>query len=282
MRFAIIKPDLDTCLTAYLLGCSGKDHVLFLNDTASCELLNAPDIFCIEAGGSGDLKSGNFDHHDPARYHPPACRQAYGFNGIYEPLLNRLVEYVCMIDDGPLHTIVPVPSLATVFSGMCLCTAEIPLRFRHGLDMIATIHRNRLEPFNPLPKYPQWRKWIDAKTENRRNLSQILQKVQIYVTSGGFRLAYLPMPEDGIRVYGGVGALYSLGCEYAMIYDPLFGSPPSRKFTIASNCAKVCGVIQELTRLEPGWGGREKIIGSPRTGSNLSEQTVLETVLQYL
>jgi len=61
-RFRIGKVDVDTVGAGFLLGAKRGDEVIVV-DGASQEELRNLSIFCIEVGGTGWLKWGNFDHH---------------------------------------------------------------------------------------------------------------------------------------------------------------------------------------------------------------------------
>jgi hypothetical protein len=76
-RVVIQKVDLDTALTAFILGVSEKDEIVVVRDKASPEDLADPEVICIECGGSGEVEKGNFDHHDTDQELPPACVQAF-------------------------------------------------------------------------------------------------------------------------------------------------------------------------------------------------------------
>lgn len=64
MKVIIRKPDLDTCLTALILGVEGSDEVILVSGDASEEDIMNPDVLSIEAGGSGLVHLNNFDLHD--------------------------------------------------------------------------------------------------------------------------------------------------------------------------------------------------------------------------
>jgi len=82
VKAIIQKVDLDTCLTALILGVDPlADEVIVVKGEAGEEELSDPAVVCIEAGGSGRSDLNNFDHHDPDRYFEPACRQAWRRQG---------------------------------------------------------------------------------------------------------------------------------------------------------------------------------------------------------
>ncbi|MBF0554754.1 MAG: hypothetical protein HQK96_09415 [Nitrospirae bacterium] len=63
-----------------------------------------------------------------------------------------------------------------------------------------------------------------------------------------------------------------------IMYNPAFGEPSIRKFTIAGNNKDVIHLLGYFNKIEQGWGGKKTIVGTPRTGTNLKEETVLEIV----
>jgi hypothetical protein len=82
-----------------------------------------------------------------------------------------------------------------------------------------------------------------------------------------------------------LGALYALGCEIAIAYNPCF-RPPSggesiAKYTVSGNNGiRVDHILPHLNALEPGWGGpaHGTILASPRRGSRLSPAAVKNLV----
>ncbi len=67
-----------------------------------------------------------------------------------------------------------------------------------------------------------------------------------------------------------------------VIFNPSFGDPTRRKFTIAGNGKKVVYLLPFFDNMEKGWGGRETIIGSPANGSCLQVEEVLKVVVENL
>ena len=99
MKVIIQKPDLDTCLTAMVLGIEGTEDIMVSRGEAPAEALNDPAVVCIEAGGSGQVQLNNFDHHNTPSYFSPACRQALEQRSVRDVKVQRLVDYVCMVDE---------------------------------------------------------------------------------------------------------------------------------------------------------------------------------------
>ncbi len=139
-RIVIRKADLDTCLTAHILGVREGNEVFVAPGGAAPGELADPEILCIEAGGSGTPQLGNFDHHDPQRHLKPACRQAYDHLHLDNAKLSRLVDYVCLVDEDPSgHPPVPFPSLSNIFSGMMLIEKDPLRRFWKGVGLLREI-----------------------------------------------------------------------------------------------------------------------------------------------
>lgn len=279
MRVVIQKSDLDTCLTGLILGVGPADEVAAVRGTADARDLNDPEVHCIEAGGSGRVDLGNFDHHRTDVYLPPACRQAYEHAGNRDEGLGRLVEYVAMVDENSkAHPPVPFPSLSNLFSGMLFVEKGPVAQFHAGLNLLRTVLDQDLDPFGTMPDRPEWQPYLAAKLENQKRLEMMLAHAQYSTSRSGLRIGY--SEQDAI---GGIGGLYQQGCRVAVLFSERFGEPPIRKFTIAGNGVSVGHLGPLLEELEPGWGGTPTIIGSPRDrSSRLSTDQVLTIVKENL
>ncbi|MCX8109915.1 MAG: hypothetical protein N3D15_01510, partial [Syntrophorhabdaceae bacterium] len=75
---------------------------------------------------------------------------------------------------------------------------------------------------------------------------------------------------------------YRAGCDVVVLYNPSFGDPPRPKFTISGNNKKIVNLLPYFDNMEKGWGGRETIIGSPKAGTRLKPEEVLEIILENL
>lgn len=278
MKTLIAKPDLDTCLTALILDVKETDKVICLRGDALAADLRDPHVLCIEAGGSGQMDVMNFDHHDPARYFPPACRQAYAAQGLRDDGLARLVDYVCLVDERPVdHPRVAFPSLSNLFSGMLLVEKDTVAQFRAGVALLRTVRQDGLDPFDTMPDRVEWHSWRLAKEENLTRVMDASAKARFHNAQSGLRIGFLES-----EAIGGMGSLFAQGCQAAVLFNPTYGAPPLPKYTIAGNGVAVSGLLPHLNRLEKGWGGRETIIGSPRSGSVLTPAQVSEQVLKHL
>jgi hypothetical protein len=276
-KFVIQKPDLDTCLTALLLGVREADSVITTRVGAGAQDLNNPEVICIEAGGSGQIRLNNFDHHDLAHEWPTACVQAWRRTGDKRQKLGRLVDYVDKVDRGiPIAPAIPFPSLSGLFAGM-LHVERAPLaQFHSGLALLQRVLEKGYDPFAPIPLDRPWRRYAAAQLGNRWKLSQDLEHVTLLHTHSGRQLGFLES-----QAYGGTRALYAKGCDIVVKYHPRFGLQPVRKFTISSDGLSLSFLAEKLNRLELGWGGRCNVIGSPRTGSWLDPDRVIELVRRW-
>lgn len=293
MKVIIQKPDLDTCLTALIMGVSETDEIIVSKSNASEEDLMNPHVRCIEAGGSGLVHLNNYDHHDADRYFPPACRQSYQtFSYNHLPIasylsLERLVEYVCMIDDKPkdhppiealgCRPVIEFPSLSNIFSGMLLIEKNAAFQFRKGMDILTRVLRDDIDPFNTMPDIEEWMPYKKAKEENIVKVAECMKKAEFYTAKNGFKIGFVESES-----IGGIGTIYAQACDVAIMYNPAFGHPPIAKYTIAGNGKKVIHLAEHLNHLEQGWGGRETIIGSPRSGTTIKKKQVLSIVLERL
>ncbi len=273
------KPDLDTCLAAMIFQVNPSDEIVCARKGASNEELLNPEVLCVEAGGSGMVEKNNFDHHDPDHYFPPACKQALvQVSDSVDDTLIRLVEYVCMVDEATaIVPPVPFPSLSNIFSGMLLVETDPVVQFQVGLRILKTVWDNHFDPFVPMPERQEWAEYIIAKMVNQREIEADIKNARILLSDSGIQIAYLES-----KYIGGIGACYQQRCQVVILFNPIFGNPPIRKFTIAGNKTSVGHLIKFFDEIEPGWGGRDTILGSPWNGSDLSTEIVMQIVQQNL
>ena len=295
-RVVIRKPDLDTCLTGLLLGVTPDDEIVVAPQGASEADLHDPAVLCIEAGGNGQVHLNNFDHHDPeaekGKELPPACVQAFTrlkeegrLDLALEPALERLVEYVAIVDTDPTQLQkdgrpVPQPTLSALFSGLLLVVQDPKERFLKGMDLLRTVLEEGIDPFGAMPSRPEWEPYLAAKRRNEEALERAQADAKIFRSRGGRTVGYLET-----EAVGALGLLYNkLGCQVAIACHPRFGNPPVRKYTIATCDPDLSlePLLRILNEREPGWGGRRSIIGSPTTGSRLHPTEVIEIVQEHL
>lgn len=281
MRVVIQQVDLDTALTAYLLGVTPADSVTIARGQAPAEDLADPTVCCIEAGGSGQVEYNNFDHHNTTEPLPPACVQALRFKGEATAWRGRLVEYVSALDEGRMETLGPspgFPTLSAVFSGMRLTLRDPSAQLAAGLSILGTLEEMGLDPFGVMPQRPEWQSYLEARQREDEGMAEAGARAEVWVSKGGQILGFL---ETGF--IGALRALYARGCAVAIAYAPAFGEPPVRKYTIGGNGVRVDHLLPILNALEPGWGGPSHgtIIGSPRSGSGLEPGVVRRIVEDY-
>ncbi len=328
-KVVIRKVDMDTALTALLLGVTGADEIVVSREGAGREALEDPEVICIECGGSGQIHLNNFDHHDTPEELPPACRQAFEALFLRDPWrwsarnpeewgrmmgpleftiaahrfpdlpsdfdrrvavqqeIERLVDYVSFLDiQGPEalkeRSKLPketFPTLSDVFSGMLLVTKDPKEQLLKGMEILRLVLTKGLDPFGLMPELPEWKEYIEAKRGNMELLREAISKAEFFETKGGLKAGFLET-----EAVGALGALYSLGCQVAVVYSPKFGDPPVPKYTIGGNGVQVDVLKPVLDKLEPGWGGpaHGTVLGSPFKGSRLRPEEVKEIVRENL
>jgi hypothetical protein len=278
MKVVIQKPDLDTCMAGHILGIGPGDEVIMPAGETPEGYLADPAVLCIEVGGSGQVALGNFDHHDPGRYLLPACRQAMVSKGVEDERVTRLVDYVCAVDEVSGFEKPPVrPTLSDIFSGMLFVAKDPSAQFFKGVEILGRVLVNGVDPFGPMPDLPEWQEYRDAKEKQSLTRAEALNGVSYFQTRSGRKAGYLKS-----EVIGGAGGIFHRGCDIAVLYNPCYGNPPRRKFTIAGKGIAVTEALQALNALEPGWGGRQYIIGSPWGGTLLVANKVMEVVVECL
>jgi len=288
-RVVIQKVDLDTALTAFLLGVSEADEIVVVPERAAPPDLASPDVLCIECGGSGQAELGNFDHHDTAELLPAACVQASCFRS-GSLAAERLVEYVAALDtDGSQavrqRSILPPGgrSLSAVFSGMLMTIVEPRCQLLEGLSLLHKVVQAGIDPFGAMPELPEWEAFYAAKRANGSLLREAFQRIIRFTTHSGLQAGYL---ETAAR--GALGGLYGCGCRIAVASYPLRVPPQGplrRKFTIGGKGIRIDAILCALNSQDPGWGGPSHgtIVASPRDGgATLDAQTVIGVVRREL
>lgn len=289
MKVITQQVDLDTCLTALVMGVSTGDRIVVVRGRADEVDLADSQTLCIEAGGAGRVTERNFDHHDPGGPTEPACLQALKASGQANPALVALVDYVAAHDLGTSdHTLGArrddVLNLAALFSGMRLGVADPAAQLLAGLSILRAIVDERIDPAGPMPDRPEWRAYARAKRAMWRALDTVRERAEIFTTARGTRAGFLET--DAV---GAIGELYATDCEIAIAYSPRFlaaqGLPEIAKHTIGGrDGCRVDGLLALLNALEPGWGGPSHgtIVASPRAGSQLAPDRVKEVVREEL
>lgn len=313
------KIDLDTCGVAVVLLRGNLKEMtteVVKNGQATEVDLTNPDVLCIEAGGSGRVVEGNFDHHGAgsegldsatmqawhAQTRCPACGHPVGPQGIgptkdFHPdmcaggidvdkawTLAKLVEYIDELDTkGPKA--LPrkkenLPTLSDVFAGMLLTERDPAKQFILGVKILQEVVQHMLNPYGRMPvEGNAWMVWTEAKRANDRLLATVIKTAKIGRTQSGKKLGWVETD-----FWGAPGALYGIGAEIVVAFSPRFGPDKIRKFTVAGNGIRVDAILPELNTREIGWGGpgTGTILGSPREGSVMTLNEVIEIVKRTL
>ena len=282
MKVIIQQVDMDTALTAFILGVSERDDIVAIRGEAGREDLTDSKVICIEAGGSGNVGHNNFDHHDTEVELSPACVQAFKTRGEL-PKFGKLVDYVAAVDINPTNLPkLPEPAFLTLshlFSGMRLKIKGPKKQLLAGIEIFKKVLGMRLDPFGLMPEIPEWEEYLKVKRKEKKEIEKVEKNAEIFISRNGLKCGYLET--DFI---GAPRALYKLGCQIAIAYSPQFGDPPRAKFTISGNGVRIVSILPILDKLESGWGGRETIIGSPREGkgTKLIPEKIKEIVKENL
>ena len=307
-RVLVGKIDLDTVGVAYLLGVTRKDTVEALRGETSQENLLDPSVLCIEVGGSGMVETCCFDHHaedgptDSAtlqaakvKYglcggcsgptaNPPYCNEGdcnlwFSPGSGWTSKLHQLVDYVNLLDTKGPESLrdrtggnVEFPTLSDVFAGLLLTERDPVEQLHKGIELLATVIEEGINPFGTVPGFNAY---AEAKVENNQQIVLAVKSARWETTVVGRKFAILET-----EFFGAPGALYGAGAEVVVAFNPTFGQPPVAKFTVAGNGIRVNEALQALNALEEGWGGPPTgtIIGSPRSGSTLTLEQVVEIV----
>lgn len=280
MRYIFQKPDMDTVLTALLLGCLETDDLICVEDQASKQSLDNPNVYCIECGGSGQVELGNFDHHNTNLDLPPACVQAFLHREVNDPFLERLVRYVAGVDSGERaqgdynHF-----GLSSLYSGMRLVHQNLFEQFWVGLEMLRCFSSQEINPGGSIPFLSKWQSYREAKERQQKDLEKDIQRVEIFMTHSGIKGGFLESTNPGIH-----GLLRGLGCQIS-IAQGLGGERKLKLFyTISGFRINLSSLMKEIGKYEQGWGGHAQggIIGSPRVGTRLKKDQLIKIVSEGL
>lgn len=271
---------MDTVLTALILGCRENDEVVWVEGQATEKYLEDPSIFCLECGGSGQIELGNFDHHNTRLALPPASVQAFQHRRCNDPTLKKLVRYVAVVDSGErIQAGYKHFGLSSLYSGMRLAHQNLFDQFWAGLKILKSFLSYVIPPVGPIPFLPEWQSYREVKERQQKELEEDIQPAEIFVTRSGIKGGFLESPYPGIH-----GLLRGLGCQVS-IAQGLGGRNQSKLFcTISSAQTDLSSVMKELGKYERGWGGPSQggIIGSPREGTRLNKDQLIQIVLDGL
>lgn len=279
-RTVIIRQvDLDTAVTAVVLGVDEQNRILAAPAGATPVQLADSNVICIEAGGSGDVARNNFDHHDTRQALPPACVQALAQREGGHPALEGLVRYAAAVDQRqPLAAPAAFPTLSALFSGMRLSVPDPAVQLHAGLALLRTVLAREIDPFGTMPALPEWRGFIAARRAESDALAADLRRARLFRTNAGRLAGYVES-----RRFGALGGLYRMGCEIAIACHPAFGDPPRRKYSIGSTDVNLGELAAALNRLVPGWGGpaHGTVIASGPASAGLPAAVVQEMVRRH-
>ena len=289
------KVDLDTIATALVLGLRSEEVVFrAISGSASSQALADRSVVCIEVGGSGRATENNFDHHTSSPLggggNLSACAQAL-------ERLAQLIRYVDELDRGLRRSEVVenggFPSLSQLVSGMLLVVKDPNQRMEKGLEILRAVLQSGIDPYGSMEEildavsHGRW--YASAKREHDRHFEAVCKQAVWCATNNGLRLAVVET-----TWFGAPGALYGKGAQIVVALNPEMakrsGSGTYRKFTVAVNNSAVEGitvfpVLEELVKLEEGWGGPDHggICGSSvDRDSSLEMETVVNMVIKRL
>ncbi len=274
MRVVFRKCDLDTCLTAAVLGVSECDTIVCRPEGALPEEIDDLQTCCIEAGGSGGAAQNNFDHHSMHLRLPPACVQAFEFKGRPKQY-EALVEFTHRLDTGKTVG-VPFPNMSSLMSGILLVHPNSIDQFVSGIANLNLAAVLALDPFDTLPRLRRWRVYFEAKQRQRQRLQREVRLAQ-FCSTKAWKVGFLETEEPGAPAW-----LYHAGAHVAVVRRPALPPAELSKYTICGNGVSVSPLLSILNSVEGGWGGPSHgtIIASPFRGSRLTFTELRELILK--
>ncbi|MBI2473910.1 hypothetical protein HYV70_05160 [Candidatus Uhrbacteria bacterium] len=285
------KVDLDTLVTSLVLGLNPSE-ILFkaVAGSVSEVMLADTSVMAIEVGGSGRVAENNFDHH--------SSKGGTTLSSAAQALerLARLVRYVDELDRGDRRAEYVkdggFPSLSQLISGMLLVEHSPNVRMERGLELLKVVLHSGIDPFGSMDAIldfiPQGRLYASTKREHDRQFEEMSRTATWYTTNEGRRFAVVET-----SWIGALGVLYGKGADIVLALNPEMsksdGNGSYKKFTLAVNRSvvdiTVFPVLEELLKLEEGWGGPNHggICGSPvGRNSELEIQQVVQIVIEKL
>jgi len=223
----------------------------------------------------------NFDHHFSR-----ADRSAtFLFNNTYHALRQDIVDY---IEDVDLHG-------GDEKSDTTLKVATIGIRVLHdGEDLVILAEGGRLlkwleetahEPgkmSGTLTETAQG--YLKTGQEEVRLIREELKTMRRFTTSKGRTVGYLKTRSPVFSV--AKEEMFALGIDIAVVYHPVKNRYSIARKALGAERINLEGIIEALNAAEwhrglprdQHWGGHEDRIGSPRSGSILSADEVLNIV----
>lgn len=300
------KVDLDTCGCAFLMGVTREEGVEVVRSGRASEAdLADSSVLCIEVGGSGQVDRVDFDHHEsggPVESATAQARSWLGQEAGYEffqrhnitisddgeeagsqvASLVSLIQYIDELDTKGPQALgreprgEEFPYFSDVFAGMLLTERNPVEQLHKGVQILKDLVQRGQDPYGTIKGFDLY---AEAKAENNRQVTKAVESARWTNTKAGRKVGYLETD-----FFGAPGVLFGAGAEIAVAFSPRFGNPPVPKFTIAGNGVRVDEVLSALNALEQGWGGPATgtILGSPRSGSSLTLEQVVEIVRKNL
>jgi len=279
MKCYFQKPDMDTVLTALILGWQERDGAIHVPDKAPPYALKDPLVYCIECGGAGETHLGNFDHHDTNVSLPAACIQACVFRHCSDPRLLDLAGYVDLVDTGGQMPARKMSghSLSGVYSGMRQIVDGAVAQFTAGVAIFRTVLKYQIDPWQVMPCLPEWATYMEAKERHRLYLFDYENSIIQFTTKAGLTGGFLSCPLPGAH-----GFLRKMGCRITIASG--LRQSGGNMCTIAGERGSMDGLLAALNLMEPGWGGPAGggIIGSPRIGSALKPDILIDVVKEVM
>ena len=275
-RVVIRQPDLDTIVSAFVLGVHPKMELTVVGGLAEATDLEDTRVLCLECGGSGEVWRGNFDHHQAGLDLPPACVQALAIGNTGDSWLEELVAYTEAVDLGlPLKRSGDGPNLSALISGVRIMNSDPANAFWAGLKVLDRVFRLKIDCFGAMPRIEEWEVYFQAREQNFKRLHNDAWHCRYFITEKGLRWGYLESSVPGVH-----GFLREKGCALSVAATPPTANTGTRKYSIATADLRLDPLLNELTAIEKGWGGPSHgtIIGSPFSGSTMDPDCVLELV----
>ncbi len=285
-HYVFRKPDLDTCLTAWLTGYRPGFRVRVCHSMANSAELDSREIVCIECGGSGMAEQNNYDHHDTSCDLPPACVQAYEFFSCKNRQIKTIVDYVAAVDLGApgiskAFAGCTKTTLSMLYSGMRTLIKAPVSQLDMGVKLLDAMIDNEVSPTNMddyILSNPGMQPFVVAYHSARKQLYSRMECIIKFKTNSGKSGMFLDCDAPGIH-----GLLRSMGADVSVAS----GLEGKRHVTISCIPSLTHGLKQalhQLKRLESGWGGRPEqgIIGAPIMGTVLDDITVINILSSNL
>lgn len=310
-KVIVEKIDLDTIGSFFLHKKTGRvddqTEIVAKRGQADQNELDNPRILCIECGGSGMIGSGNFDHHNCEINRSASLQTLKTLPK--DKLSLELIHLTNYIDDFDLcginkfhekHSKPQFPGLSDIIAGINLVHSRDPKKaLLEGNKVLENIVENKIDPFGQINGFEQY---AEAKRTNDEAIEKVRANVQFIDSAKGLKIGFLKTEYFGAPtvVYQEGAKKYGQGETIAVIaHNPAFGQAKNEnKFTVGLNLSPAEAnqknlKLNDLAKLlndmdlavdnyqQKTWGGPATgtIIGSPKGGSALSLEQVLEVFI---